>query len=417
MNTHQRRLILFVASLAQAVLLLSACQAATTGAATRPATLTPAAGATPRDATATRLATATAPALPTAAPTRTAVAATVPPQVTIAEVTIEVTRPALGTAERPVQLLFPPITSSAVIMQRTETLVAALEAVTGVEFAVGIPDDEATAVSLLCSAPADTIAFLSAAAYTIAHDECDAQAGLVAVHDDGLTWQMGMIVTRPGEAVELADLAGQRWAVADTRSLSTYLYFRARMAESGIEPGEVVAKPEDSSALLALTNDEVEFTTAVFVPPVLPSGRAWVVGETDAEEWRLLGIAPTRSPIGYVLVAGEPDLGGYRLRDARARLFDTTPDIFDTTRILALSEPIPNETVVFGADFPLSLSRQTLATMADFAASEACQTSFCSADFFGWTALAPADDAAYDPIRLIRNTLDLEAADLWSELD
>jgi phosphonate transport system substrate-binding protein len=131
----------------------------------------------------------------------------------------------------------------------------------------------------------------------------------------------------------------------------------------------------------------------------------------------VLGIPPTRSPIGYVLVAGEPEFGGYRLRDARARLFDTTPDIFDVTRILALSEPIPNETVVFGADFPLLLARQTLATMAEFAASEACQNSLCSADFYGWTGLEPADDAAYDPIRLIQDTLELEAADLWAELD
>ncbi len=353
-----------------------------------------------------------APPLPIA--TVAATAEVAPPP---AVVTVEVTRPALGTAERPVQLLFPPTTAGAVIAQRAEPLVAALEAATGAEFAVGVPDDEAAVAALLCAAPADTIGFISAAAYTLAHDECDAVAGLVARHDDGLTWQMGMLVTRPGAAAGLADLAGRRWAVADTRSLPTYLYFRAQMAEAGIEPGEVVTQPEETSALLALRNDEVDFTTAVFIPPVMPLDRQWVFGETDAEEWRVLGIPPTRSPIGYVLVAGEPEFGGYRLRDARARLFDTTPDIFDVTRVLALSQPIPNETVVFGADFPLLLARQTLATMAEFAASETCQSSLCSADFYGWTGLEPADDAAYDPIRFIQNTLELEAADLWAELD
>ncbi len=353
-----------------------------------------------------------APPLPIA--TVAATAEVAPPP---AVVTVEVTRPALGTAERPVQLLFPPTTAGAVIAQRAEPLVAALEAATGAEFAVGVPDNEAAVAALLCAAPADTIGFISAAAYTLAHDECDAVAGLVARHDDGLTWQMGMLVTRPGAAAGLADLAGRRWAVADTRSLPTYLYFRAQMAEAGIEPGEVVTQPEETSALLALRNDEVDFTTAVFIPPVMPLDRQWVFGETDAEEWRVLGIPPTRSPIGYVLVAGEPEFGGYRLRDARARLFDTTPDIFDVTRVLALSQPIPNETVVFGADFPLLLARQTLATMAEFAASETCQSSLCSADFYGWTGLEPADDAAYDPIRFIQNTLELEAADLWAELD
>lgn len=409
MTTHYRLFTVFVALVAFLACLVAGCRPQVVAVeATQPV---PVATAEPPPS-----ATALAPSpAATAEPTATAPRPT--PQVITTSVTVEVTRPPLGTAGRPVQLLFPPTTSSAVITQRADSLVAALEAATGVEFAVGIPDSEAAAVTLLCSAPADTIAFVSAVAYTLAHDECAAQAGLVAVHDDGLTWQMGMLVTPPGAAGGLADLAGRRWAVADTRSLPTYLYFRAQMAEAGIEPGEVVAAPEDSSALLALRDGAADFTSAVFTPPVMPLGRPWVFGETEPEEWRLLGIPPSRSPIGYVLVAGEPDSGGYRLRDARARLFDTTPDIFDVTRILATSEPIPNETVVYGADFPLGLARQTLAALAEFAASDACQTSLCSADFFGWTGLQPADDAAYDPIRFVRNTLELEAAEIWPELD
>lgn len=369
----------------------------------------------------TRLVEAGGTVFPTPRPTAEPAAAVTPapaqptPQVITA--TVEVTRPPLGTTERPVQLLFPPIASSAVITQRGETLVAALETATGVEFAIGIPDSEEALVALLCAAPGDVIGVVSAAAYTLAHDQCDAQPGLIARHSDELTWQMGMIVVRPGGGSALADLAGQRWAVSDTRSLPNYLYFRAKLAEAGVEPGEIVMMPEDSSALMALYSEEVDVTTADFIPPIMPVDRTWVYGETEPEEWRALGISPTRSPIGYVLVAGEPEFGGYRLRDARSRLFDVTPDIFDATRILALSEPIPNETVVFGADFPLSLARQTLATLAEFAASEACQTSLCSADFYGWTGLEPANDAAYDPIRFIKDTLDLEAADLWAELD
>jgi len=354
---------------------------------------------------------------PTAEPAVEATPAPAQPTPQVITATVEVTPPPLGTAERPVQLLFPPIASSAVITRRGEALVAALEAATGAEFAVGIPDSEEALVALLCAAPADVIGVVSAAAYTLAHDECDAQPGLVARHSDDLTWQMGMIVVRPGGGSALTDLAGKRWAVADTRGLPNYLYFRAKLAEAGVEPGEIVTMPEDSSALMALYDEEVDVTTADFIPPIMPADRTWVYGETEPEEWRALGISPTRSPIGYVLVAGEPEFGGYRLRDARSRLFDVTPDIFDATRILALSEPIPNETVVFGADFPLRLARQTLATLAEFAASEACQTSLCSADFYGWTGLEPADDAAYDPIRFIKDTLDLEAADLWAELD
>jgi phosphonate transport system substrate-binding protein len=205
--------------------------------------------------------------------------------------------------------------------------------------------------------------------------------------------------------------------VADAHSLPNYLYFQAQMVEAGIEPGEIVAAPEETTALLALVNGEADFTTAGFVPPIMPQGQQWVYGQSDPEEWRLLGIPPSRSPIGYVIVAAEPELGGYRLRDARARLFDTTPAIFNDTRILALSEPIPNETVILGADFPPDMAGDILAAMTAFAASGTCQTSLCSADFFGWAGLEPANDADYDPIRAIKDTLELDAADLWAELD
>lgn len=389
---------------AQLVLLLSSCQPqVVTVEITRLVAASNAPEATPR------------PTFP--ATTETPLSARLAPEPSPVVVTVEVTRPALGSDERPVQLLFPPVADAAVIIARGEALAQALERATGRAFAVGIADNEQALVELLCGAPADTIGVLSAAAYTIAHDQCDAQATLVARHDDGLTWQAGMIVTGRGGATDLADLDGGRWAVADTTSLPTYLYFRAAMAEAGIEPAEVVTTPEDTTALLALRDGTVDFTSAAFVPPILPYDREWVYGESDPEEWRLLGIAPSRSPIGYVVVAGDPENGGYRLRDARARLLDTTPDIFDVTRILALSEPIPNETVVFGADLPYSLAQQALATLVEFAASEACRTSLCSTDFYGWTGLEPVDDAAYDPIRHITDTLGLEAADLWSELD
>lgn len=373
---------------------------------------------TAAEATATATPTAPAPAAPrTLAATPAPQTDAITPAVTTVSVTVEVTRPPVGTASRPVQLLFPPVAPGAVIMQRAEPLAEALRAATGAEFAVGVVDSEAALVELLCTAPEDVIGFVSAAAYAIAHDECGAQPGLVAVGDDGLPWQMGMLAIRPGGGAELADLAGKRWAVADTHSLPNYLYFLARMTAAGIEPGEIVSAPEESSALLALYDGEVDFSTASYVPPIMPNDREWIVGETEAEEWRLLGIPPSRSPIGYVLVAGEPEFGGYRLRDARARMFDTTPEIFNATRILALSEPIPNDTIVFGANFPLGVARQVLATMTGFAASDACATSICSADLFGWAGLQPAEDAAYDPIRAIKDTLELEAADLFAELD
>ncbi|MBX7252962.1 MAG: hypothetical protein K1X50_13350, partial [Candidatus Promineofilum sp.] len=163
---HRRtRNVALVALTALLPLLVAACRPETPTVAvevTRLVTAAPESSASPSPMPTAALAGATAVTLAGGATSAPTVAA---PPVPV-EVTVEVTRPPLGTAERPVQLLFLPTTAAAVIAQRAEPLVAALAAATGMEFAVGIPDDEAAAAALLCAAPADTIAFVSAAAYT-----------------------------------------------------------------------------------------------------------------------------------------------------------------------------------------------------------------------------------------------------------
>ncbi|MCB9444716.1 MAG: PhnD/SsuA/transferrin family substrate-binding protein, partial [Ardenticatenaceae bacterium] len=316
------------------------------------------------------------------------------------EVVIEVTKSPIGSEERPVQLLFPPTVNTAVITTRGEPLAQILTETTGQQFAVGIPDDTPTLIDLLCAAPQDTIGVLSALDYARASQQCGAQPGLVAMQPDGLTWQAGMIVTRRDSGLNaVEDLAGRSWGVVDTTSVPEFLAIQVQLADAGVEPGDVVQYETTSSLMLALYNREVDFVTAAYIPPILPyDERPWQYGEDPPEIWRRLGLSPTRSPIGYVIVFGEVEFGGYRLRDDRASIFDTVPGIYDETQILALSPQIPNDTVVFGAAFPLGLAREVTAVLPQFAASEACVNSVCSTDFYGWAGLEPVTDEAYAPL-------------------
>jgi phosphonate transport system substrate-binding protein len=317
------------------------------------------------------------------------------------EVVVEVTKSPLGSEERPVQVLIPPVVNTAVITTRGEPLTQALTEATGQQFAVGIPDDTQTLIDLLCAAPQDTIGFLSALDYVRANQQCGVQPGLVAIQSDGLTWQAGMVVTRRDTGLNtIEDLAGRSWGVVDRSSVPEFLAIQVQLAEAGVEPGEVVEFATTSSLMLALYNREVDFVTAAYIPPILPyDERPWQYGEDPPEIWRRLGLSPTRSPIGYVIVFGEVEFGGYRLQDDRASIFDTTPGIYDETQILALSPQIPNDTVVLGADFPLGLARQVTAVLPQFAASEACVNSVCSTDFYGWAGLEPVTDEVYAPLK------------------
>lgn len=335
----------------------------------------------------------------------------------LVETTVEVTKTPLGSKERPLQLLFTPTIRTDLLSQRTQPLLEAVQAATGLHVAASIVDDEQTLIGLLCHAPQDTIGFLTAVGYTLARQQCNAQLGLVAVHNDGYAWQADMLVARPDrsgvrELTDLVALDTIRLAVNSADSLQTR-YIEALLIANGITVGETQVQPGDNSSLLAVYDDTADIATATFTPPILPfAEQPWRYGEDTPELWRRLGLPPTRSGLGYILVNGTPETGGYRIRDARAGVFDTREDMFDVTRIITITAPIPNETIAFGADFPLGLSRAVTQTLLDFAAAEACTTSLCSPDFYGWAGLALATDGDYEPIRFIVETLDLPLAAL-----
>ncbi len=324
-------------------------------------------------------------------------------------VVIEVTRLPLGTEDRPVQILFSALVDPDVVNSRGPALAETLASMTGYEFALTILEDEQAVIDHLCEAPEESVAFLSAAAYLVAAEQCGVQSGSVAVDDDGLSWQSGMIVTRRDSGINsLADLEGKQWAVSGTDSIPNFLYFQALLQEEGVEPGEIIEVTGDSAAMLAVYDEEADFATATYVPPIMPyEERLWEYGEDDPEPGRYLGIAPSRSPIGYVLVNGEPEYGGYRLRDARSRIFDVVPEIYNSTQIITLSAQIPNNTMAFGRDFPLGLAREVMADLEAYASSAECKDSLCATDFYGWTGLSPADEQIFSPVAFVQQTLDL----------
>ncbi|MCA9981815.1 MAG: PhnD/SsuA/transferrin family substrate-binding protein [Anaerolineales bacterium] len=329
---------------------------------------------------------------------------TQPVPVTV-EVPLEVTRlvevnsAALvpGTAERPYQLFFLPSTNPRVAEVRGQFMLDALREATGYEFVGVVPEDDTAVLDALCNQTQDTIAILDPTHYLQAEETCNAQLSLGATRFD-VPYQLGMVVVPTGSDIEtLADLNGKTIAVPSRDDLATY---QTILGDNGIE-AEIIETGTSSAALLALLAGEVDAATAVYNPPILPfNERIWDYDTDDPEIWRATGRTPTRNPIGYVDVLTTPERGGYRIRDARAAIFDTHPEVFDETRIIALSPRIPQEAIVFGRDFSLSAADQVSRELLAFTTSEACAQSVCASDFYQWTGTAPVMPSAYNILRL-----------------
>lgn len=312
-----------------------------------------------------------------------------------------------GSAERPFQLLFSPVVDTAVISSRAQVLADWLSRQTGKQFQVGLLDNEQRVIDLICAAPAETIGFLTAVGVALANQQCGAQVVSTAVQSNEMSWQAGMIVVRQDSDIEeLADLEGKSWAIPSESSIPNNWYFQALLAAEGIEPGEIISVPGDNTAMLAVLNGEVDFATGTFLPPLMPFLESdWVFGEDDPEIWRWLGVSPSRSGIGFVVVLGRPENGGYRVRDARSGVFDTARNIFDETRILTLSAPIPATSVAVGGEFPFAIAQQLDGLLAEFVASDLCGESLCAPDFYAWIGLETAVSVSYEPLHFVIDTL------------
>jgi phosphonate transport system substrate-binding protein len=106
-------------------------------------------------------------------------------------------------------------------------------------------------------------------------------------------------------------------------------------------------------------------------------------------------------------------VGDVRILDARANIRETSPDVVDQVRILRISEPIPNDTLSFGPEFPAELKQQVLDALFAFAETDSWAESIGNPDFYGWSSIAPITDDIYDAVRLRFEILGLTEEDIF----
>jgi phosphonate transport system substrate-binding protein len=283
-----------------------------------------------------------------------------------------------------------------------DVMTKALTEATGLNFQVDVPTSYAATVEAMCASPTDTIGFIPALGYVVANNRCGVEVGAAAVRF-GLSWYTTMfLVQRDSDIQTLDDLAGKKWAIPDLGSTSGYLYPSVMLKQAGIEPGDLVEAGGHPNAVLAVYNGEVDFGTAFYSPPLTTP--TWQFGD-DPEPFDPASCA--------VNADGNTFCGDIRVLDARTTVISTAPDVFEKTRILSLSQQIPNDTMSFSPEFPEDLKQTIVDALVAFAASDACADSICSPDFYQWTGLDPVSDSFYDPVRSLISVLGYTDEDIF----
>jgi phosphonate transport system substrate-binding protein len=311
--------------------------------------------------------------------------------------------PAIGSADHPIKVLFVPSVDANIIVTGGEVMAAALNEATGLTFEVTVPTSYAATIEEMCASPADTMAFIPGLGYALASQLCGVDVAFKAVRFGYPVYWAEYIVARDSKFQTLADLEGATWGYGDQGSTSGYMVPAVEFAAAGIKPGEQKQTGGHNQTVTAVYNGEVDFGTVFYSVPLNPDGKPvfsyddYVAGKVTDDMYEIPAEAiPNCAPDaeGKKLFCD-----GWRVLDARANIRTEAPDVMQKVRILAISQAIPNDTLSFGPEFPADVRAQIEAALIAFAESEAWGSSIGSADFYGWSGIAPATDAEYDMVR------------------
>jgi phosphate/phosphite/phosphonate ABC transporter binding protein len=311
--------------------------------------------------------------------------------------------PELGSADRPIKVLFVPSVEADVIVTGGEVMADALKEATGMEFEVLVPTSYAATIEEMCASPADTMGFIPGLGYVLANQLCGVDVSFAAVRFGSSVYWAQVLVQRDSEFQTLEDLNGASWGLTDPGSTSGYMTPLAMFQDAGIEIGEQVETGGHTQAVKAVYNGEVDFATTYYSQPINSEYAVlWSPGDEGTGD----------VPEDLVDSCGVNDTGriwcgDWRPMDARPNIREEAPDVIQKVRILALSPAIPNDTLSFGPEFDPALRTQIEEALVAFAETDAWSESIGSDDFYSWTGIAPALDADYDFVRLMVDAVGL----------
>ncbi len=268
----------------------------------------------------------------------------------------------LGSKKNPIKMYFVPSMEASSVVTSGEAIGKYLQQETGYHFKVAVPTSYAAVIEAIGAYQAD-IAWLPTFAYILAKEKYDSQVKFMTIRK-GLNKYCGQFVARTDSGIEtLEDIAGKVIAYTDAASTSGYIYPSAILQQKGIKPAKYTFAGGHPQAITAVYNGTADVGCTYWSPP---------------------------------------DASGIPM-DAREKLLQTYPDVFQKIRIVALTDSIPNDTVTFRKKLPAEIEAKLTDALAKFSQSPKGQA--IMRELYDIDGLTPATDKDYEVVRKTLKTL------------
>ncbi|MGZ3773252.1 MAG: phosphate/phosphite/phosphonate ABC transporter substrate-binding protein [Pseudobdellovibrionaceae bacterium] len=262
---------------------------------------------------------------------------------------------ALGTEKNPIKFYLVPSVDIKVLGENSKILKEYLEKNTPYKYKVIIPQSFAAVVDAFGNKQAD-VGSINTYGYYTAHNKHGVEARLTVIRNGLATYQSQFLTHANSKIKSLKDLSGKKVAFVDPSSVSGYLMPLKTLKDRKIEPKEII---------LASSHDSV----------------VSMIYEGQAD--------------GGATYYNHPQEGN--LEDARRLLKSKYPDIEEKVKIIEISDPIPNDPIVFRNDISEEIKENIVNALIQFVSTPEGQKAVDS--MFGATNFKKATDADYETVR------------------
>jgi len=260
----------------------------------------------------------------------------------------------LGSKENPVQFFLVPGQDAVVLETNGKLMSDWLLKETGIHTAIRIPLNYIMVVESFGSKKAH-VALINTFGAILAKEKYGATIRLRGIHF-GRDFYNGQVLVKKNKIKKLEELNGKKFAFVDPASASGYLMVADLLRKKNVQPKEFVFAGRHDSAVLMVYQGKVD------------------------------GAASFYSPESH----GAP-------QDARKLVKTQYPDIFEKVQILSLTDPIPNDPVVFAKDFPFEMQERLANGLKKWIKTPEGNKALM--DLYNMNDLRDSSDAEYDNVR------------------
>lgn len=277
-------------------------------------------------------------------------------------------RAPLGSKDNPVKFFFVPSVDTKVLEDSSKAIKAYLEANTPYKYEIKIPPSYIAVVEAFGTKRAD-VASINTFGYILAHEKYGAEARLTVIRHGESTYRGQIIARADSKISKLSDLDGKKIAFVDPASTSGYLLPLKILKEHKIKPSDTVFAMRHDNVVSMVYQKQVDAGATFYSPPY----------------------------------KGE-------IQDARRLVKTQYPDVEKKIKIIQLTDPIPNDPVMFRKDMPEEMKEKITDALLKFVKTKEGKDAL--EKISDVNDLVRATDKDYDPVRAMLKKLGKSASEM-----